>query len=309
MRLSLPRISRLAWFSCIGILLVGCSTITAPQAEGGQIVLQRIADTDETSWTYGCLGTAQDAIQDLNCRKIRIGVENAYLPFNYIEVKTGLAGGWDYESWQAVCTRLHCAPVFVETPWDGLIDAVANREFDAAADGITINDERKEKVDFSDAYISIEQRLLVRNNETRFGTVQELAALPDLKVGSQVGTTNLDTAIEYVGEDRVTGYEQFPDAIKALLNSEIDAVVIDETTGQGYVTQNPNGLKLVGPSLSSDQLGFIFPKGSDLVAPVNEALASMRQDGMLTTLANSYFGPNFQITQEDIATPSYSAQP
>ena len=309
MRLSFSKLAGVGLLICSGLLLSACDAISTTQQAEGNIELQRITDTGEVSWTYGCLGTAQDAIEDLNCRKIRIGVENAYLPFNYIEAKTGLAGGWDYEAWNAVCTRLHCAPVFVETPWDGMIDAVANREFDVGADGITINDERKEKVDFSDAYISIEQRLLVRSDEARFENIQELADQDDLKVGSQDGTTNLDTAIEYVGDERVTPYAQFPEAIQALLDGDIDAVVIDETTGQGYVTQNGDALKMVGPSLSSDQLGFIFPKGSDLVGPVNKALASMRSAGVLETLAVSYFGPFFQITQEDIAPPSYSTQP
>jgi len=286
--------------------MAACSEPTPVKNE---IALQQITGTNETSWTFGCLGTSQGAVQDLKCRKIRIAVENAYLPFNYVLIKTGEAGGWDYDAWKEICTRLHCAPVFVERQWDGMIDAVGQHEFDAAADGITINAERKQIVDFSDAYINIEQRLLVRSDEKRFTTIQELVKQPALVVGTQTGTTNFDVAVEYVGESRVKGFEQFPLAIQALQDKKVDAVVIDETTGQGYASQSQGALILTGPSLSSDQLGFVFPKGSDLVQPINKVLESMRADGGLLALSTRYFGPDFVVTQQDIALPSYSATP
>jgi len=286
--------------------LVACAQETPVSDD---IKLQRISGSNETSWTYGCLGSSQGAVVDLKCKQIRIAVENAYLPFNYVMIKTSEAGGWDYDAWKEVCARLHCAPVFVERAWDGMIDSVGQRDFDAAADGITIKNERKEIVDFSDSYMNVEQRLLVRGDETRFTTIQELLALPDLIVGTQSGTTNFDVAVEYMTESRVLGFPQFPLAIQALTDKRVDAVVIDETTGQGYVAQSQGALKLTGPSLSSDQLGFIFPKGSDLVESVNKALETMRADGTLRALASRYFGPEFTITQDDIAVPSYNEQP
>ena len=85
----------------------------------------------------------------------------------------------------------------------------------------------------------------------------------------------------------------------------MDAVIIDETAGQGYVGESAEDLMLVGPSLSSDQLGFIFPKGSDLVAPVNLALAAMKEDGTLEEISTLFFGPTFTITYDDIAFPTY----
>ena len=62
-------------------------------------------------------------------------------------------------------TLINCSPVFVETTWEGLIQAVADNQFDAAGDGITITDDRKKVVDFSIGYLNIDQRLLVRSNE------------------------------------------------------------------------------------------------------------------------------------------------
>lgn len=112
--------------------------------------------------TYECLGTAEDALVDLDCQEVTIAVENAYLPFNYISSETGQAGGWDYEVWPAICELLHCQPVFVETAWEGMIQSVADGLVDTAGDGVTISEERLKQVDFSDGYVNVEQRLLVK---------------------------------------------------------------------------------------------------------------------------------------------------
>ena len=79
-----------------------------------------------------------------------------------------------------------------------------------------------------------------------------------------------------------------------------DAVIIDETAGQGYVGVNADQLQLVGESMSSDQLGFIFPKGSDLVAPFNAALAELQANGTMDQLAERFFSDQFTITYEDL---------
>jgi polar amino acid transport system substrate-binding protein len=248
----------------------------------------------------GCLGTADDAIVDLECREVKVAVENAYLPFNYIDPDTGEPAGWDYEAWDEICRRLHCKPVYVEAAWEGMIQAVGDGQFDAAADGITITDERDEIVDFSVGYINIDQRLLVRKDETRISSMDDIVNDESLVLGTQTGTTNYETAAKYLPEERIQAFEQFPFAVQALIAGDVDAVIIDETAGQGYMGENADDLKLVGPSLSSDQLGFIFPNGSDLVDPVNQAINAMKSDGFLNELSTKYFGPTFTITYDDL---------
>jgi polar amino acid transport system substrate-binding protein len=222
------------------------------------------------------------------------------LPFNYIDPNTGEPAGWDYEAWDEICNRLNCVPEYVETSWDGMIVAVSEGQYDAAADGITITDERAEIVDFSDGYINIEQRLLVRKGEDRFDGSESFAADPNLLMGTQVGTTNYDTAVELISQDRVQAFNDFGAAVQALITGDVDAVIIDETAGQGYIGVNADQLDLVGESLASQQLGFIYPKGSDLVEPVNMALESMDADGTLATLAEKYFSDQFTITYDDL---------
>jgi polar amino acid transport system substrate-binding protein len=242
----------------------------------------------------------EGAMPDLEGVEVMIAIENAYLPFNYIDPETGEPDGWDYEVWDEICRLLNCTPSYVEAAWEGMIQAVSDGQFDAAADGITITEDRAEIVDFSMGYISIEQRLLVRIDDDRIESIEDIVADEDLMLGTQTGTTNYETASQYLPEERISAFEQFPFAVQALIAGDIDAVIIDEVAGQGYLGENADALKLVGPSLSSDQLGFIFPKGSELVEPVNAALVELMGNGFLEEVNLRYFGPEFTITYDDL---------
>ncbi len=242
-------------------------------------------------------------LPDLGGREITIAIENAYLPFNYVDPATGEGAGWDYEVWDEICNLLNCTPVYVEAAWEGMIQAVADGQFDAAADGITITSDRAEIVDFSMGYVAIEQRLLVRVDEDRIESIQDIVDNADLKLGTQTGTTNYETALGYLPADRIEAFEQFPFAVQALLAGDIDAVIMDETAGQGYLGENAESLKLVGESMSSDELGFIYPLGSDLVEPVNAALEELMSNGFLVEVNAKFFGPDFDVTYDDLFPP------
>ncbi|HEX2981867.1 MAG TPA: ABC transporter substrate-binding protein [Anaerolineaceae bacterium] len=268
---------------------------SAPTQPDGGSAEQPAAQTAQ-----GCLGSAETAVVDLNCREVKIAVENAYLPFNYIQISTNQPGGWDYDAWTEICTRLHCKPTFVEAAWDGLIQAVADGQYDVAADGISITDDRAQQVDFSIGYVRIDQRLLVRKGEDRFKTIEDLAANEELTLGTQAQTTNYETATHYLPESRIKAFEQFPFAVQALIAGDVDAVILDETAGQGYLGENTDQVELIGPAILSQELGFAFPKGSDLVDPVNQALRAMSADGRLDEINTKFFGPNFQSISEDV---------
>lgn len=246
------------------------------------------ATTVAPSETTAASGTGE--VPDLGGQAITVALENAYPPFSSIDEATGEPIGWDYDAVGAICERLNCVPEFVETAWDGMIIAVSEGQFDMAADGITITEERKEQVDFSDGYLSVEQRLMTRIDEDRFASIDEFAA-GDFVVGTQTGTTNYDVAVENFGVERVEAYEQFGFAVQALINGDVDAVIIDDTAGQGYVGENVEDIKLMEGSLSSDELGFIFPKGSDLVAAFNAAIAALEADGTMADINAIWFPP------------------
>ena len=115
---------------------------------------------------------------DLGGKEITIAVENAYPPYNYYPEGSKEAVGWDYDTFVAICQLLNCVPKFEETTWDGMLLAIANGQYDVAADGITYTAERDKTVDFSQLYQSYDETLLVRDGETRFTTSEELKKLP-----------------------------------------------------------------------------------------------------------------------------------
>jgi len=276
------------------LMLVSCSSGETEEGSGEEV------KTGMENQVYECLGTAEDALVDLDCREITIAVENAYLPFNYISSETGEAGGWDYEVWPAICELLHCKPVFEESAWEVMVQSVQDGLVDTAGDGITILPERLEQVDFSDGYVNVEQRLLVRKGEDRFASIEDIVTNTDLILGTQAQTSNYETAKNYLSEDRIQAFEQFPFAVQALIAGDIDAVLIDEVAGLGYMGTNAESLELIGPSISSDQLAFPFQKGSDLIEPVNLAIQALKDSGRLDEINLKYFGPDFTITYDDI---------
>lgn len=239
-------------------------------------------------------------LADLGGETVAIGLENAYIPFNYIPKGETEGQGWDYDAWRHICEQLNCVPEFVESAWPAVIDQVAAGDLDTAADGISITDERKEIVDYSDPYMVVEQKFIVQIDDDRYDTAQALIDDPEAIVATQVGTTNLELATGLVGEDRVQAFDQFGLAIQALIAGDVDAVIIDDAAGLGYVGENAESIKTIDDGLQSDPLGFIFPKGSELVAPVNQVLQQMKDDGTLAELGEKYFGADFDLGYEDI---------
>ncbi|MDZ4765028.1 MAG: transporter substrate-binding domain-containing protein [Chloroflexota bacterium] len=234
--------------------------------------------------------SAQD-LPDLGGQTITVAVENAYIPFNFIDETTGEAAGWDYDAIGEICVRVNCVPEYIQTSWDTMLVAISNGEFDVAADGITITEERDQSVDFSMGYIAIDQVLLTRLDETRFDDIDGFVTDESLRMGTQLGTTNYNTAVELIGDARIQSYDTFGFAVEALVAGDVDAVIIDSTAGQGYVGANAERVKIIGGSIQSDYLGFAFPEGSELVAAFDAALQSMIDDGTLEQINAKWFAP------------------
>ena len=244
--------------------------------------------------------TAQDELPDLEGRTVTVAVENAYMPFNVIDEETGEAVGWDYDTLGMICELLNCVPEYIETSWEGMIVAVSNGEYDMAADGITITAERAQIVDYSMGYIDLSQKMMVRVGEDRFTNAEDFVA-GDFTIGVQVATTNYEAASKLVSEDRIDAYTEFGLAVQALISGDVDAVVIDDVAGQGYTGLNADKIKLLPDELTKEQLGFIYPQGSDLVEPINAALESMMADGSLQAINDKWFGADAE--EDDMMLP------
>lgn len=234
-------------------------------------------------------GTGPDGLPDLGGRRVIVALENGYVPFSYLRTDTREPVGWDYDALRELGRRLNFRPEFREVAWDSLIQGVATGQFDIAADGITITAERAEVIDYSDPYLTIRQRLLVRADETRFDSMATFAARPDTRIGAQKGNTNYGASEKLVGPRRVVAFDGFGELIQALLTRDVDAVIVDDITGYGFVRIHQGRLRLTADALEEQELGFIFPKNSPLRAAVNAALAAMKADGTLERINARWF--------------------
>ncbi|MGO4447923.1 basic amino acid ABC transporter substrate-binding protein [Phyllobacterium sp. TAF24] len=233
-------------------------------------------------------------LPDLGGKKVAVVTENAYPPLQFIDPKTGKAVGWEYDAMNEIAKRLNFKVEYLNTSWDAMIQSVADNQYQIGMTGITINDERKQKVDFSEPYMRSEQFMLVRSDEKRFSDAKGFAEIKDGLVGAQPGTTNFYVAVYNLldGNEqnpRIKLFETFGATIQALKTGDVDVVLTDSTAGKGYVDASDGKLKLVGGPLGAEDFGFIFAKGSDLVAPVNAAIAAMKADGTFDALNKKWF--------------------
>lgn len=239
-------------------------------------------------------------LADLEGRTVTVGVENAYLPFNYIPVGADEGEGWDYDAWNEICRLLNCVAEFVPAGWPDVIDQVAQGELDTAADGISITEERQEIVAFSDPYMVVQQKFIVGIDDERYATADDIVN-GEAIVATQVGTSNFELAESLLGgTDRIQAFDQFGLAIQALIAGDVDAVIIDDAAGLGYIGENADAVKTIDDGLQSDPLGFIYPLDSDLVEPVNQAIDEMKGSGFLDEIGEKFFGVGFTITYDDI---------
>ena len=127
-------------------LMAALAILVAACGDGGGGGDTTVPGSDTTGGADTTTG-GEGGLTDLGGATVTVGVENAYLPFNFILAGETEGQGWDYDAWNDICERLNCVPEFVESAWPAVIDQVANGELDTAADGISITDERKEIVD------------------------------------------------------------------------------------------------------------------------------------------------------------------
>ena len=231
---------------------------------------------------------------DLGSREIVVVTENAYPPLQFMDPKTGDAIGWEYDAIAEIGARINATIVIENTSWDAMIPAVSEGQYDVGMTGITIRDDRKEKVDFSDSYMTSQMFMLVRADESNFTDGPSFSAFEDGLVGAQAGTTPFYVAVYDMldaneANPRIKLFETFGASVQALRSGDVDVVLTDGTAGNGYVKANPDTFKIVGDPMGTEDFGFIFPKGSDLVAPINEAIAAMHADGTMEALNVKWF--------------------
>ncbi len=233
-------------------------------------------------------------LPDLGGREVVVVTENAYPPLQFVDPNSGKAIGWEYDAMAEIGKRLNIDVVYENISWDAMIAAVSEGQYDMGMTGITIREDRMEKVDFSDSYMVSQMMMIVAGDESRIDDDKSFAADPDLLAGAQPGTTPFYVTIYDIldGDEanpRVIQFETFGAALQALRTGDVDLVLSDSTAANGYVSASEGKLKIVGEPLGTEEFGFIFPKGSGLVGPMNAAIAEMRADGTLEELNTKWF--------------------
>jgi polar amino acid transport system substrate-binding protein len=260
---------------------------------GEAALFRRAISTAAILLASGVVSLAQ-SLPDLGGRTVVVVTENAYFPLQFMDAGSGKAVGWEYDAMAELSSRLNFDVEYRNTSWDVMIQAVSDGQYDMGMTGITINDERRQKVDFSDPYMRSEIFMLVRGDEERFDDPKSFARNEDLLIGAQAGTSPFYVAVYDVldGNEqnpRIKLMETFAATVAALQAGDVDLVLTDSAAGKAITANSGGRLKIVGGPLQAEDFGFIFPKGSDLVEPINAGLAALRSDGTLDRLTTKWF--------------------
>lgn len=195
--------------------------------------------------------------------------------------------GFEGDLAHALAAKLNLGSVvWSVAPFESLY-APGPKAFDLAMDEISFTDKRAKVVDFSDAYYTIQQGLLVKKG-TPIEDAHTIADLKPYHFGAQAGTTGLDYIKETIQPKKISEYNDTVTAGQALSLGQIDAVVIDVPIAIPMTDQFKN-TEVIGQFLTNETYNMAFEKGSPLVQCVDQALAAMKDDGSLTALTDQYF--------------------
>ena len=232
---------------------------------------------------------AAGPVPDLGGRTIRVATDATYPPFEILDASKNIVG-YDIDLINEICTLAKCTADIKSTAWDGIFPALQKGDFDAVISGVTITAERDKTMDFSDPYIEVGQVLLVRADEERIKSLDDMA---DKSVAVQRGTTNDEAATSFQKEGKLKEVKRFPTfdlAVKSLLNKDVDAVIIDNTSASGYMGTNPDKLKVAGEKFTSEGLGIVVREGDkELQDAFNAALKVLKENGTLDRLYQKWF--------------------
>ena len=219
-----------------------------------------------------------------------VGTDAAYAPFESQNDK-GEIVGFDIEVVQAVAKKAGIEVKFINTPWEGIFNTLAQGDRDLVVSAVTITAERKQTMDFSDPYFDAQQLIAVKNNSK----IAKFADLKKLKVGVQTGTTGDEAVTKLQGKTsaNIKRFESTPLALKELEAGGVDAVVADNGVVINYVANNPGGKfkSIADKEFVPEQYGIALKKGSaELQAKVNKALGEIKADGSYDAIYTKYFG-------------------
>ncbi|GFP75702.1 amino acid ABC transporter substrate-binding protein [Clostridium fungisolvens] len=240
----------------------------------------------------GCTSKSNDTTKTTNLLEsikkqgtIKIGTEGTYAPYTFHD-STGKLVGFDVEIAEEVAKRLGVKPEFVETKWDGMLAGLDAKRFDIVVNQVGINEERKQKYDFSDPYVTSRAVLIVKSDNNTIKTFEDLKG----KKAAQTLTSNLGKLAKENGAEIVTS-DGFNQSIDLLLAGRADATINDSLSFYDLKKQKPDlAVKIAAEKKDADQNAILINKGNkELVDAINKALADMKSDGTYLKISNKYF--------------------
>lgn len=208
---------------------------------------------------------------------------NAYFPpYEYYDGKDII--GIDADIAKAIADKMGLELKIEDMEFDSIITAVSTGKADLGLAGMTVTPDRQKNVDFSDSYATGIQSVIVKEDST----ITKIDDLQGKKIGVQLSTTGDIYATDDFGKDSVVQYNKGNDAVMALTQGQVDAVIIDNEPAKSYVEAN-KGLKILDTEYATENYAACISKdNAGLTKAVNKALAELKADGTLQKIVDKY---------------------
>lgn len=219
---------------------------------------------------------------------LRVGSECAYAPFEFRNEKNEIIG-FDIDLIHAIAEEAGLKIEIVDTAFDGIIPGLLAGNFDMAISAMTITEERKKSVFFSDPYFVSGQSIVVREENDDIKVSKDLVGKV---VAVQLSTTGQFAVEKIEGVKKILKFPMVASAIQQVLNRAADAAVIDIPVARAFVANNPNApVKIVQGDFEVEEYGIAIPKRNpELLEKVNKALATLKENGRYDEIYNKWFG-------------------
>ena len=215
--------------------------------------------------------------------KLVMATNATFPPYEYVDGDA--YKGIDVEVAQAIADKLGMELDIRDVEFGSIIAGVQSGKFDMGMAGMTVTEERKQSVDFSDTYAIGIQSVIVRE-DSEIQSVDDISSAN--KIGVQQDTTGDIYSTDDYGEDSVTRFKAGTDAVQALVSGKVDCVIIDNEPAKSYVAAN-SGLKILDTSYAEEEYAICVKKGNDeLLGKINDALKELKEDGTIDTIVAKY---------------------
>jgi polar amino acid transport system substrate-binding protein len=216
--------------------------------------------------------------------KITIATDATWPPFESINDQTKAIEGLDIDIMNAIAAKQKLNVEFKNVAWDPLLAGMAQGMYDAAISSITITDERKKDMLFSDPYFAAGQMVVVKKDNITITGKNSLAGL----VGVQLGTTG-DIEVQKIKAATTKPYDDIGLAFQDLINGQVQAVVCDNPVALLYVGKNASTLKVVGEVFTDENYGIAVAKSkTDLLKKINAGLKAVKSEGLIDTYSKKW---------------------